>query len=162
MSVTDVVKDVSSCSMTVTAEFEAPVERVWQLWADPRQLERWWGPPTYPATFFKHDLTPGGLVTYCMTGPDGDQPKGLWRVVEVDAPRRLLIEDAFADDSWTAMDGMPVTVMQVELVERTPGGTRASIRSTFPSVQAMEQLLEMGMDEGLRLAMGQMDDILRD
>ena len=162
MSVTDVVKDVSSCSMTVTAEFDAPMERVWQLWADPRQLERWWGPPTYPATFFKHDLTPGGLVTYCMTGPEGDQPKGLWRVVEVDAPRRLLIEDAFADANWTAMDGMPVTVMQVELVERTPGGTRASIRSTFPSVQAMEQLLEMGMDEGLRLAMGQMDDILRD
>ncbi len=162
MSVTEVTKDLSTCSMTVTAEFDAPVDRVWQLWADPRQLERWWGPPTYPATFFKHDLTAGGLVTYCMTGPDGDQPKGLWRVVEVDAPRLLVIEDAFADDSWTAMDAMPVTVMHVELSERTPSGTRASIRSTFASLEAMQQLLEMGMDEGMRLAMGQMDAILLD
>ena len=47
----------------------ASPERVWQLWADPRQLERWWGPPTYPATFTQHDLAPGGHVEYHMTGP---------------------------------------------------------------------------------------------
>ena len=46
-------------TMTITAEFDAPIERVWQLWADPRQLERWWGPPTYPATVVDHDLSPG-------------------------------------------------------------------------------------------------------
>lgn len=162
MSVTDVTKDVSACSMTITAEFEAPIERVWQLWADPRQLERWWGPPTYPATFFKHDLSAGGLVTYCMTGPEGDQPKGLWRVVEVQEPRLLVVEDSFADDSWTAMEGMPATLMRVELLERSQGGTRASIRSTFPSAEAMQQLIDMGMDEGMSLAMGQMDAILLD
>ncbi len=162
MSVTEVVKDLSTCSMTITAEFDAPIARVWQLWADPRQLERWWGPPTYPATFFTHELTAGGLVTYCMTGPEGDQPKGLWRVVEVQAPKRLVVEDAFADDSWTPVPGMPVTVMQVDLVEKAPSGTRASIRSTFASVEAMQQLLDMGMDEGMRLAMEQMDDILLD
>ena len=50
MTVTNVHKDPEALTMTITAEFDAPVERVWQLWADPRQLERWWGPPTYPAT----------------------------------------------------------------------------------------------------------------
>ena len=45
--------------------------RVWQLWADPRLLERWWGPPGFPATFEHHDLTPGGTITYFMSGPDG-------------------------------------------------------------------------------------------
>ena len=51
MTVTAVRKDPDTLTMTLDAEFEAPPERVWQLWADPRQLERWWGPPTYPATF---------------------------------------------------------------------------------------------------------------
>ena len=51
MTVTAVRKDPDALTMTLTAEFEASPERVWQLWADPRQLERWWGPPTYPATF---------------------------------------------------------------------------------------------------------------
>ncbi|MDO8733190.1 MAG: SRPBCC domain-containing protein [Actinomycetota bacterium] len=162
MTVTKVLKDPSTCSMTVTAEFDAPLDRVWQLWADPRLLERWWGPPTYPATFLKHDLTEGGLVTYFMTGPEGDQPRGLWRVVEVAPPRLLVVEDAFADETGAAIADMPVTLMRVDLTERDVGGTSVSIRSTFASVEAMEQLVAMGMDEGVRQAMGQMDAILLD
>ena len=75
MTVTSVHKDPEALTMTITAEFDAPVEQVWQMWADPRQLERWWGPPTYPATVVDHDLTPGGRVTYFMTGPEGDKPR---------------------------------------------------------------------------------------
>ena len=70
MTVTAVHKDPETLTMTLTAEFDASPERVWELWADPRQLERWWGPPTYPATFTAHDLAPGSRVEYHMTGPD--------------------------------------------------------------------------------------------
>lgn len=48
MTVTSSHKDPDALTMTITAEFDAPVERVWQLWENPRQLERWWGPPSYP------------------------------------------------------------------------------------------------------------------
>ena len=41
MTVTAVRKDPQALTMTIDAEFDAPPERVWQLWADPRQLERW-------------------------------------------------------------------------------------------------------------------------
>jgi uncharacterized protein YndB with AHSA1/START domain len=85
--VTNVEKDPKALTMTITSEFDAPVERSWQLWADPRQLERWWGPPSYPATFVAHDLKVGGVATYFMTGPDGDRSHGWWRVVQVDPPR---------------------------------------------------------------------------
>ena len=61
MTVTDIRKDSKSRTMTLEAEFPASPERVWQLWADPRQLERWWGPPTYPATVDAHDLRPGAV-----------------------------------------------------------------------------------------------------
>ena len=70
MTVTAVRKDPDALTMTLTAEFDASPERVWELWADPRQLERWWGPPTYPATFTAHDLAPGSRVEYHMTGPE--------------------------------------------------------------------------------------------
>jgi len=58
MTVTAVRKDPQRLTLKVEAEFDTSVERIWQLWADPRKLERWWGPPTYPATFAKHDLAP--------------------------------------------------------------------------------------------------------
>ena len=89
MTVTNVHKDPDALTMTMTVELDATVERAWQLWADPRQLERWWGPPGYPATFVDYDLVPGSLVTYFMTSPEGDKHHGWWEVLLVDAPRRL-------------------------------------------------------------------------
>ena len=160
MTVTAVQKDPKSLSMTVTAEFDASPERVWQLWADPRQLERWWGPPTYPATFTRHDLTPGSRVEYHMTGPEGDQPRGFWDVLETDPPRSLVFRDGFANDDGTPNDALPRNEGRVTIEEIGAGRTRMSIESRFPSTEAMEQVLAMGMEEGLREAVGQIDAIL--
>ena len=159
MALVDVTKDPTTLSMEVTAEFDAPVERVWELWADPRKLERWWGPPTYPATVVDHDLVPGGRVTYFMTGPEGEKHAGWWRVLAVDAPHALEVEDGFADDSGAPNPKMPSMTMRTVLSE-SGGVTRVVTTTTFPSLEAMEQLIEMGMEEGMREAMTQMDAIV--
>jgi uncharacterized protein YndB with AHSA1/START domain len=161
MTVTSIAKDPAALTMTITSEFDAPIDRVWSLWEDPRQLERWWGPPTYPATVVDHGLSVGGSVTYYMTGPDGDQPRGWWRILTVDAPRRLEFEDGFADDTGEPNPEMPTVTMRVTLDEHTDGHTRTVIETTFPSTDAMERLVAMGMEEGIGLALGQIDDILR-
>ena len=160
MTVTAVRKDPEALSMTLEAEFDAPAERVWQLWADPRQLERWWGPPSYPATVTSHDLRPGGRVTYHMTGPEGDTPKAYWDVVEVEPPHRLLVRDGFANDDGTPNTAMPANEFRVTIEQIGDRRTRMSIDNTFPSTQAMEQLLAMGMEQGLTEAVGQIDAIL--
>lgn len=160
MTVTAVRKDPEALTMTVAAEFAASPERVWQLWADPRQLERWWGPPTYPATVDSHDLSPGGRVEYHMTGPEGDQPRGYWEVAEVDPPHRLVFRDGFANDDGTPNPELPNTEAHVTIEEIGDGRTRMSIESIFPSREAMEQLVAMGMEEGLQQAIGQIDAIL--
>lgn len=159
MSVTSVEKDLDTLSLTLIADFDAPVERVWQLWADPRQLERWWGPPEYPATFEQHDLRTGGTVTYYMTGPDGQRFHGYWAVTSVTAPTSLTFTDGFADENGQPNDDMPTSESHVELTEGD-GGTRMTLTSRFEDRQQMDQLIEMGMDEGLRAAVGQMDDLL--
>jgi uncharacterized protein YndB with AHSA1/START domain len=160
MTVTAVHKDPPALTMTIDAEFDASPERVWQLWADPRQLERWWGPPTYPATFTKHDLTAGSRVEYHMTGPEGDQPRGYWDIVEVNPPRSLVFRDGFANDDGSPNNDLPMTTARVTIDEVGAGRTRMSIESVFPSAGAMEQVLAMGAEEGLKQAVGQIDAIL--
>ena len=160
MPVTAVQKDPEALTLTITAEFDASPERVWQLWADPRQLERWWGPPTYPSTFTKHDLAPGSRVEYHMTGPEGDQPRGYWEVVETDALRSLTFRDGFANDDGTPNPDLPVTTATVTIEDIGGGRTRMSIESIFPSAEAMEQILAMGVEEGLTEAVGQIDAVL--
>jgi uncharacterized protein YndB with AHSA1/START domain len=160
MTVTAVQKSRETLTLTITAEFDASVERVWQLWADPRQLERWWGPPTYPATFTAHDLAPGSRVEYHMTGPDGDQAHGYWDIVETHPPRSLVFRDGFANDDGTPNDALPRNEARVTIQEIGDSRTRMSINSQFPSAEAMEQVLAMGMEEGITQAVGQIDAIL--
>ncbi|MFI5035697.1 MAG: SRPBCC domain-containing protein [Acidimicrobiales bacterium] len=160
MSVTNVVHDPEAMTLTFTSEYAAPVSRVWDMWRDPRLLERWWGPPTYPATFVEHDLTPGGRVRYYMTGPGGDRHDGWWRVVDVDAPSRLEFENGLAGDDGEPRPGTPAMIVRVELSERASGGTRMDVVATFASLEAMELFLGMGFREGFAAAIGQVDDLL--
>ena len=160
MAVTDIQKDPANLTMTVTARFGAPVARVWEVWSDPRQLERWWGPPTYPATVVDHDLRPGGRVTYFMTGPEGDKAHGWWQVRAVDAPHSLEFDDGFADADFNNDDSMPTMVMRVTLEPAGGEETEMRIVTSFPSAEAMEKLVAMGMDEGISAAIGQIDDLV--
>ena len=155
MTVIAVDRDPVALTLTIVAEFDTPAERVWQVWADPRQLERWWGPPTHPATVVDHDLTDGGRVTYYMTGPDGEKLHGWWRIISVDPPRSLEFKDGFGPPN----DELPTTSVEVRLIE-TPKKTTMTITSRFASIADMEQLLATGMVEGMRLAVGQIDAIL--
>jgi uncharacterized protein YndB with AHSA1/START domain len=159
MSVTDVQKDFDALSMTMTAEFSAPVERVWQVWADPRQLERWWGPPTYPATFVEHDLSVGGRMHYFMTSPEGEKYHGCWRILAVDPPHTIEIEDAFADDTGQPNPELPVGLMRLTL-SPTSDGTRMTIVSTHPTREALDMVIEMGQEEGMTEAINQIDALL--
>jgi uncharacterized protein YndB with AHSA1/START domain len=160
MSVTSVEKDPEARTMTITAAYDVPAARVWQLWADPRQLERWWGPPTYPATVEDHDLSAGGNVRYFMTGPEGDKARGWWRIVAAEAPHRLEFEDGFADDAGDPNPHMPTMTIRVSIDDEPGGGSRMAVQTTFPSAEAMEQLLAMGMEEGMTEAASQIDAIL--
>ena len=160
MTIQSVHRDSEALTMTIAAQFESPIERVWQLWEDPRQLERWWGPPTYPATFVDHDLTPGAMASYFMTGPEGDQPRGWWRVLAVTAPSRLEFESGFADDDGKPNPGMPSMVIRVTLSEQPDGLTRMAVETSFPSLSAMEKIMSMGMEEGMTGAISQIDEML--
>ena len=159
MSITSVDTDYDNLTVTLIADFDAPIDQVWGLWSDPRKLERWWGPPTYPATFEKHELGPGGEVTYLMTGPEGDKHYGVWRVAAVDPPNSLEFTDAFADEDGTPIADMPVSTVTVQLTERN-AGTRMEVRLMLESREDMEKLLSTGVVEGLRQAIGQMDALL--
>ena len=159
MPVTDVRQDLDNLTLTLTAEFAAPVERVWQVYADPRQLEKVWGPPTYPATFVDHDLRPGGRVTYYMTSPEGEKFAGYWQITAVDEPRSFSFDDGFADQDFNPNPALPVS-HNVYSFTAHDGGTRATYMGTYESAEALQKVLDMGMVEGATAAIAQIDDLL--
>lgn len=159
MPVVSVQKDAEQLSLTFVAEFPVDVQRVWQLWSDPRQLERWWGPPTWPATFESHDFVVGGGSRYHMTGPDGESAPGWWTYTAINEPGRLEFTDGFSTESGEPDTSMP-SIRVVVTIEPIDGGSRMTTASRFATVEQLEQLVSMGMEEGMRLAMGQIDALL--
>lgn len=161
MPVTSVTRDPDTLIMTVVADFSAPLRRLWDAYLDPRQLERFWGPPTYPAQFTRHDGASGGRSLYSMTGPEGDTHGGFWEWVSVDPLESFEVRDGF-----TLPDGSPnpelPAMRLVFRFESTDNGSRVTTVTHFDSLEDLERLLEMGMEEGLMQAMGQIDTVLAD
>ena len=161
MPITSVTRDPEALTMTVVADFTADVRRLWEAYVDPRQLERFWGPPTWPATFTRHDAAPGGRSAYTMTGPDGDTHGGYWEWLSVAPLESFEVRDGFATPDGAPNPELPSMRMRFEF-EETDSGSRVTTTTYFGSLVDLEQLLEMGMEEGLREAMGQMDAVLAD
>ena len=152
-------KDLENRTLTVVAEFDHPVEKVWDLYADPRKMERWWGPPTYPATVVRHELAPGGVVHYFMTSPEGEEFHGRWDVQQVDEPNRFTAIDRFATSDGEPDPTLPVTEMTYTF-HPTDRGTRMECVSSYASLGDLQKVLDMGMEEGLTGSMGQMEAVL--
>jgi uncharacterized protein YndB with AHSA1/START domain len=159
MAVLSIRRNNEALTLTVVSEYDASVERVWQVWEDPRLLERWWGPPSWPATFERYEFRPGGECRYSMTGPEGEKSRGWWRITAVERPHRLEFDDGFAGE-----DGEPSTALgfthEVVTIEAHGAKTRMTVVSRFTDLEQLEQMAAMGMEDGLRLAIGQIDDLL--
>src|SRR5579875_2874442 len=161
MPITAVHKDVEALTMTVVAEFAAPLQRLWDAYADPRQLEKFWGPPTYPATFTRHDMFAGGRSEYAMAGPAGDVARGYWEFLDVKAPHSFEVRDGFCRADGTPDPDMP-SMRMTFVFEAAGSGSRVTTTTYFGSVDDLQRLLGMGMEEGVREAMCQIDAVLED
>ena len=94
-----------------------------------------------------------------MNGPDGQKSSGYWEFIDIDEPRSFEVKDGFLGEDGKPNAKMPSMRMRFTF-EPHDNGTRMTTVTTFPSLQALEELLKMGMEEGLKAAMGQIDAVL--
>lgn len=161
MPITSVTSDPRALTLTVVGEYQVSTQRLWEAWIDPRQIERFWGPPGWPATFVRHDMTVGGRSEYFMTGPDAQSSKAYFVVEAIDPGRSFELIDGFRNEDGTINDSMPTMRMRND-IEATTTGSRFTLVTTFPDVEAMEKIMGMGMQEGLTAALGQADEVIAD
>ncbi|AGM08252.1 SRPBCC family protein [Amycolatopsis keratiniphila] len=152
MPITSVTKDPEKLHLTVVADFSVSQKRLWAAWEDPRQLERFWGPPFAPATFTHHDFRTGGRAEYFLTGPNGEKWPNSWKFTEVNPIGFFEAEDGDDND-----EDMPTSMTFT--FETTSTGSRMIHVTRFSSVEAMEKTIP-GMEEGFRAAMPQLDALL--
>lgn len=162
MPITSVSSDPKALTLTIVGEYPVPVERLWDAYADPRQLERFWGPESWPATFTRHDMAVGGQSHYWMAGPDGTKSRGWFHFLKVETGRLIEVDEGFAHDDGRRNEEMPTSRMAFRF-EKAGKGSRMTAVTRFASVEAMELMVDkMQMAEGMRSAMSQIDAVVAD
>ncbi|WP_300680295.1 SRPBCC family protein [Nocardioides sp.] len=159
MPITEVATDRDALTLTVVADYDVPVARLWDGYVDPRQLERFWGTPDWPATFLRHDAAAGGRSDYVMTGNLGQVSRGLWEWLSVDPGVGFVVRDGFALADGSPNLDLPTARMEFSFESRG-SGSRLRVRSHLASAEELDSLVELGMIDGLRAAMGQIDGVL--
>lgn len=81
-----------SADITLQREYDAPIDAVWQAWADPEQIKEWWGPRGFTITTESRDLRSGGIWKYTMHGPDGVDYANYTKYIEVENQKKLVYD----------------------------------------------------------------------
>ena len=122
--------------MVITRVFDAPRERVFTAFTEPRLVKKWYGPEGFTAPVIEAELRTGGRYLYCMESPEGIDywSAGVYR--EFTPPERIVAIDSFADPegnivpaSYYGLGGdWPLESEVVISFEEEGGGTRITIR----------------------------------
>jgi uncharacterized protein YndB with AHSA1/START domain len=128
--------------------FDASRQQVFEAFTDPEKVVKWWGPKGWITEVYKMDVKPGGTWHYCMRGPENKESWGKAVYHEVKAPERLKYTDSFADAEGNTVKGMPETIVTVDFVD-FEGKTRLMSRADFASTADLENVLAMGMVQGI-------------
>lgn len=149
-------RDPENRKITVTRNFDAPVELVWRAWTEHEILDLWWAPKPWKTETRFMDFRAGGYWLYAMVGPDGERHWSRMDYLAVDAPQSYTAQDAFCDESGTLDSGMPVMEWKSNFQPHEEG-TRVVVTLLFNGPDDLETLVKMGFQEGFAAALSNLD-----
>lgn len=162
-----VTKDLENKTLTIEYVANGPIDKVWRFYADKNWFEKWWGPEGWETTAKEFDFRPGGRIHYDMHCVDkaqgewyGQHSWGLMTVQDIIEGSRITFDDAFTDETGAPNSEMPVMQNTVEFSE-ADGKTKIVTRSVFETLEQMEEVIKMGVEEGWSSQLDKLDLLLQ-
>jgi uncharacterized protein YndB with AHSA1/START domain len=152
-------KDVANKKLTVTREFDAPVQLVWRAWTESDLLDQWWGPRPWKARTKAMDFREGGNWLYAMVGPQGEEHWCRVNFHNIEATRRFGTVAFFCDENGNKNVEMPVMYWTINF-SQADDVTKVNVVLKFDSEAELEKIIEMGFKEGLAAAHTNLDELL--
>lgn len=153
-------------TLTIERTFTAPRSKVWAAFTTPELFEKWWGPKGWKTTVKHMDFTDGGYLHYGMKCEDpaqtdwyGQTSWGKSTYHDIEAENKFRYVDEFCDENGVVTPGMPAMNISMSFVEDN-GATRLVSTSVFDSPEALKQVIDMGMKEGLAQTWDRLEDLV--
>ena len=166
MGETKITKDLEKRELIIERVLDAQRDRVWAAYTDADKLAKWWGPRGWETTIKNFDFRPEGVWHYCMKCVDKDQGSfygqeswGKAVFHHIDEPNSFTYTDYFSDAEGAINNELPATEVMMDFIEED-GKTRLVCKSTYASTEGLQQVLDMGMVEGLTQTLDRLEEFV--
>lgn len=153
--------EVQGNKLTVIRTFNASVELVWRAWTEVELLDKWWAPKPWKSETTKMDFKEGGERVYAMCGPKGEKHWALTRYKTINQLNSFTGEDAFCESEGEVNEDMPISTFKNHF-ESKDNLTTVTIISEYASESHLQQVIDMGMKEGLTMTLDSLAELLEE
>ena len=157
-SKTEFVIDLENKKVTITKEFDAPLENVWRAWTEKDLLDQWWAPKPFIAKTKFMDFKVGGRRFYAMVSPEGQEHWSIQKYTSISPKTNFKMYNTFADKDENPQ--LPGSNWDVNFSEQN-GTTKVYIIIINESIDRMKKMIEMGFEAGLTATLGTLDELLQ-
>lgn len=151
--------ETNGSQLTVTRTFNASIDIVWRAWTEAELLDQWWAPKPWESKTERMDFEENGQRLYAMCGPNGEEHWGITTYKTINKPSYFSGEDAFCDNQGMVNQEMPVAKFENSFQSNSTQ-TTVQVVTQYASEEHLQQVIQMGMKEGLSMAYESLDKLL--
>ncbi|MBK8565234.1 MAG: SRPBCC domain-containing protein [Saprospiraceae bacterium] len=157
----DFLVDKENNTITVRREFAADRQLVWDCHTKRELLEQWFAPKPWVARTKSMDFSEGGHWLYAMCGPEGEEHWGRMDYVTIQPIESFKAWDGFCDAEGNLNPELPRAEWRSTFDELSES-TLVQTVVVYQSLADLETVVQMGMKEGLTMALDQLEALLND
>lgn len=153
----DFIVNKETKTVSITKEFAAPVDLVWDAYTKPELLDQWWAPKPYASRTKVMDFREGGKRFYAMVSPEGTEKWVLQKYTSITPKTNFKLFNTFADADETPE--LPGSDWDLHFTDQG-GTTMVSISIYNESLERLERMIEMGFVEGAKAQLQNLEELL--
>jgi len=151
------IVDKETKTVSITKEFDASRDMVWDAYTKPELLDQWWAPGPLTSRTTVMDFKVGGRRFYAMVSPEGAERWVVQKYTSITPKTNFKIFNAFADKDENLE--LPGSDWDLSFSEQG-GKTKVSISIYNESLERLERMIEYGFREGTMAQLQNLEELL--
>lgn len=151
--------DKEQKTMTIKREYDAKRQLVWDCHTKSELLDQWFAPKPLTTKTKHMDFREGGHWHYAMIDPSGQEYWGRMDYQKIRPIDTYTALDGFSDATGALNPNLPRGEWNVAFTEK---GNRTLVHAivAYPTADAIQQVIDMGMKDGMTSTMERLDELL--
>ena len=153
----DFIVDKEAKTVTITKEFAAELDLVWDAFTTPELLDQWWAPKPWTSRTKVMDFEVGGRRFYAMVSPEGAERWAVQKYASITPKTNFKFFNAFADKDENLE--LPGSDWDLNFSEQD-GTTTVRVSIYNESLERLEKMIEMGFQQGFTMTLNYLEELL--